>query len=248
MGPGSVPEVRMSSKVVRPPDDVRSAYEEFLGAFQMAGAKANLEVSVWRIPLDACFTRAGNCTTAAFETGLYLKGLPCHGRLAASERLDVVIKAEERFSTPSWLLRKSTVKLNYIVVSNCTPRLVQSLHYDFVEKGQKDHPFFHVHLTDGRIPEDDLRNAGFELQLPEQPSECWVTTRIPTPDMTFASVLYCVVADHLGAGHFKEFAKRVDSIQGRLPHAGFDALKESLRKSPKHFKSSHWFAHMPESR
>ena len=182
-------------------------------------------------------------TTAVFKSCLYLKGWRCR-RLAKNRRLDIVIKAVETFTIPEWLLKKSTVSVNYIVVCHSTAKLAQSLHYDFTDTGQKDHPFFHVHLTDGRIPEGDLRNAGFELQLPEQPSECWVTTRIPTPDMTLASVLYCVVADHLGAGHFKEFARKVESIQGRLPHPGFDALKRSLRTSSKHLKSSHWFAHM----
>jgi hypothetical protein len=158
--------------------------------------------------------------------------------------LDIVIKAVETFETPKWVLTKSTVSVNYIVVKDSTAKLAQSLHYDFIATGQKDHPFFHAHLTDGRIPEDDLRDAGFELQLPEQPSDCWVTTKIPTPDMTLASVLYCVVADHLGAGHFKQFAQKVEAIQGRLPHPGFDAIRKSLQTSSKHFKSSHWFAHM----
>jgi hypothetical protein len=233
----------MSSKVVTPPNHVRSAYEEFLEAFRMAGEKANLDVRVPPIPLRACFTRAGDSTTAAFKTCLYLKGLPCR-HLTAGKRLDVVIKAEETFKTPSWLLKKSTVMLNYIVVSNSTPKLVQSLHYDFIEKGQKDHPLFHVHLFDGRIHEEDLRSTGFELELPEQPNQCWVTTRIPTPDMTLASVLYCLVADHLGAGHFKEFADKVAPIQSRLPHPDFGALRKSLQESSEHFKSSHWYAHM----
>jgi hypothetical protein len=237
----------MSSKVVTPPYSVTSAYEDFIEAFRIAGQNANLEVPAPATPLHDSFTRSGNPETAVFKTCLYLKGLPCR-RLGSGRRLDIVIKAVETFKVPKWLLTKSTVSVNYIVVSDPTAKLAQSLHYDFIDTGQKDHPFFHVHLTDGRIREDDLRNAGFRLNLLEQPNECWVTTRIPTPDMTFASVLYCVVADHLGAGHFKEFAKKVDSIQGRLPHPEFDALKRSLRTSSKHFKSSHWFAHMLERR
>ena len=96
------------------------------------------------------------------------------------------------------------------------------------------------------IPEDELRSTGFDLQLKlqEPSSECWVTTRIPTSDMTLASVLYCLVADHLGAAFFGQFAERVHSIQERLPPPGFDALKDSIQKSLAHFKSSHWFAHM----
>jgi hypothetical protein len=124
-------------------------------------------------------------------------------------------------------------------------QLVQSLHYDFVDGGQANHPFFHVQLTDESMPEGDLRSVGFELQLDvsEEPSQCWVDTRIPTPDMTLASVLYCLVADHL-AEIFSQFAESVDAVQDRLPTLRFEALTKSLQKSSLHFKSSHWFAHM----
>jgi len=123
---------------------------------------------------------------------------------------------------------------------------VQSLHYDFVEEGPVDHPYFHVQLTDEVIPADDLRSTHFELELPGQheSNDCWVTTRIPTPDMTLASVIYCLVADHLAAENFAQFAETVQSIQNRLPAPSFESIKKSLEKSSIHFKSSHWFAHM----
>ena len=160
--------------------------------------------------------------------------------------MDIVVKALETFNKPSWLLTKSSVYLNYFVVSDSAADLVQSMHYDFVDGGQADHPFFHLQLTDELIPESDLRSTGFDLEirLLKQPNECWVTTRIPTPDMTLASVLYCVVADHLGAVSFKQFAENVHSIQDRLPPPSFEALKKSLQKTSVHFKSCHWFAHM----
>jgi hypothetical protein len=221
------------------------AYEDFIEAFSSSVAAANLEVVFPTRPLKSCFTELGNGTSAAFEICLYLKGWPCR-RLTRSKRLDIVVKAQETFSRPSWLLIKSSVYLNYFVVSNSIADLVQALHYDFVGGGQADHPFFHLQLSDEQIPENDLRSTGFDLQLkpPPQPNQCWVTTRIPTPDMTLASVLYCVVADHVGAGIFREFAEKVHSIQDRLPPASFDALKKSLARASAHFKSSHWFAHM----
>jgi len=237
----------MSSKVVTPPYSVTSAYEDFIEAFRIAGQNANLEVYAPDVPLRDCFTKSVDPTTAVFRSCLYLKGWHCWPR-KKDRSLDIVIKAVETFKIAGWLLTQSTVSLNYIVVSHSSAKLVQSLHYDFVDTGQEDHPFFHVHLTGELIPQDDLLNAGFELNLPEPPNECPVTTRIPTPDMTLTSVLYCIVADHLGAVHFKEFAEKVDPIQGRLPHPGFDALKRSLQTSSKHFKSSHWFAHMREPR
>lgn len=237
----------MSRKVISTPSKVRSAYESFLEAFSEIVQGANRNVSFPDAPVASCFTDSGRGTTVEFKRCLYLKDWPCR-KLPVSKRLDVAVMALEEITRDSWLLKRSTVYLNYFVVSNATALLVQSLHYDFVEGGQPHHPFFHVQLTHEPIPEADLRSTGFDLQLKlqEPSSECWVTTRIPTSDMTLVSVLYCLVADHLGAGFFGQFAERVHSIQERLPPPTFDVLKDSIQKSSAHFKSSHWFAHMRE--
>jgi hypothetical protein len=233
----------MSSQTVLPPNNVRSAYEEFLEAFRTAVETANLNLSHPSRPLRSSFVEAGGSDRAAFLWSFYLRDWPCK-RLPRNKRLDVVVKAMETFTRPAWVLFKSTVYVNYFVVSDSVAKLVQSLHYDFVEGGQNDHPFFHVQLTDELIPEEDLRSAGFELSVPASANECWVTTRIPTPDMTLASVIYCLVADHLGAINFTQFAQNVESIQNRIPAPSFETIKQSLNESTAHFKSSHWFAHM----
>jgi hypothetical protein len=247
MSPGWVGEADVSSQVVRTPSEVWSAYENLLEAFRGAAEAANLQVKFPERPVASCFTESGKGTTVAFKRSLYVKGCPC-GKLSRGERLDIVIMALEDIAKGSWLLKKSTVYLNYFAVSNSEAHLVQALHYDFEEGGQPGHPFFHVQLTDEPIAEGDLRSTGFdlELKLQEQSKQCCVTTRIPTPDMTLASVLYCLVADHLKGGIFSEFAERVHSIQNRLPGPCFDALKKSLQEPLVHFKSSHWFAHMRE--
>jgi hypothetical protein len=232
------------SNQVTAPYKVSSAYEEFIEAFRTAVEGANQELLVPVRPLRSCFEASGAGSGVSFKTCLYLRGWPCR-RLARGKRLDIAVKAMETLTRPAWSLTKSTVYLNYFVVSGSSATLVQSLHYDFLDGGQTDHPFFHVQISDEAIPEDDLLSAGFDLKLePSEPNECWVTTRIPTPEMTLASVLFCLVADHLGAGSFRQFAENVLSIQDRLPTPGFEALMKSLRESPVHFKSSHWFAHM----
>ncbi len=235
----------MSNQGILPPNKVGSAYESLLEAFRAAVEDANLSLSLPPRPVRNCFIQTGDATTAAFKESLYLKGWPCR-KLSGTKRLDVVINALETFARPSWLLMKSTVYLNYFVVSNSIADLVQALHYDFVEGGQACHPFFHVQLSDEPIPEEDLRSTGFDLEVrsPARPNQCWVTTRIPTPDMTLASVLYSLVADHLEEDTFSQFAKNVHSIQERLPSPSFDPLRKSLEQSMAHFKSSHWFAHM----
>lgn len=230
---------------ITPPHKLRSAYESFLEAFSAAAARANQKVRFPDRPIGSCFSQQGN-REAVFDRCLYLEGWPCR-RLGTSKRLDIAVKALETFvraTTHDWLLMKSTVYLNYFVVSNSKAKLVQSLHYDYEAGGQRDHPLFHVQLDLELIPEHDLRNTGFdeELNMPEQPHECWVTTRIPTPEMTFPSVLYCLVADHLGAGIFKEFSNTVTAMmENRLPRPNFDIIKRSLEESPMHFKSAHWF-------
>ena len=107
---------------------------------------------------------------------------------------------------------------------------MQSLRFDFDEKGQLDHAFFHVHLSDELIAEGERLSAHFEVpvQNPTQPNECWVTTRIPTPDMTLTSVLFCLAGDHLRTDIFGQFVERVDPIQARLPPLRFEALKNSV--------------------
>lgn len=233
----------MASKTVLPPNRIRSAYEDFLEAFRTAVEAANLNIANQSRPLKSSFIVAGSNDRAAFTWSFYLKDWPCK-RLPKNKHLDIVVKAMETFKRPSWVLVKSTVYVNYFVTSNAGARLAQSLHYDFVEGGQQDHPFFHVQLTDELIPPEDLRSAGFQVSIPALENECYVTTRIPTPDMTLASVIYCLMADHLGAGGFAQFAAKVESIQNRIPAPNFERIKKSLERFDAHFKSSHWFSHM----
>jgi len=224
---------------------VVGAYDRVLEAFRQAVEEANWQVLFPDKPLQSCFAESGTPTNVAFKRSLYLKDWPCRN-LPKGKRVDIAIMALEEIKRGSWSLTRSTVYLNYFTVSKSTAVLFRSLHYDFVEGGQDDHPYFHVQLSDESIPQQDLRDAGFDLQLrlPEYAIQRWVVTRIPTPEMTLASVLYCLMADHWGAKIFGKFAGDVHRIQDDLPTLPFDPLKRSLQKSLAHFKSSHWFAHM----
>ncbi len=234
----------MSGKTVVPPYHVTNAYESFLEEFRKAVEGRNGQVLPLFVPLGSCFRESTHSGSVDFSICLYLKGCPCK-RVPHGKRLDVVIKALETLDKSSWFLMRSTVYLNYFVAADSMGKLVQSLHYDFVDGGQANHAFFHAQLNDKSIPEGDLRSIGFELQLdvPDQSVQTCADTRVPTPDMTLASVLYCLAADHL-AEIFSQFAESVNAVQDRLPPVRFEALKNSLSKSSGHFKSSHWFAHM----
>jgi hypothetical protein len=229
-----------------PPNSVGSAYENFLAAFQKAAEESNRQMKSSDRPVRSRFSRVG-INNATFEHCIYLERWPCR-RLGADKRLDIAIKALEEFATtPDWLLIKSTVYINYLLVTDLKADLAQALHYDFDANANPiyPHPLFHMQLTWDFIPEEELRNANaaFNLELnPPASNSCWVTTRIPTPDMTFPSVLYCLVADHLEPPIFKDFASKVHPIlKEKLPPPSFEAIKRSLVESPGHFKSSHWF-------
>lgn len=229
--------------VLTVPYDVVSAYESFVEEFRKAVEGADGQVLL-AVPLKSCFVRAER-DNVNFDFYLYLKGCPC-SKLPSRKRLDVLIRAKETLERKSWSLTRSTVYLNYLVLSNAKLRAIRCLHFDFDEMAQSGHPFFHVQLVDSLIPHD-LRTFGLDHtpRPPHQSNHEWIPSRIPTPDMTLASVLYCLAADHLGDERFAQFEERVRTIQDRLPVLRFDALKQSLGASKhlKHFKSSHWYAH-----
>jgi len=235
----------MAGEELTAPYRVASAYESLISEFQRAVEGAGKSLNRLSRPILNGFTQGGDAASAQFAECLYLKNWPCR-KLSSQKRLDVVVKVMETLARSDWSLTKSTVYVNYFVVTGGEAELVQSLHYDFVHEGQPDHPYFHVQLSGEMIPEEDLRSVGFveNFKANQLPNHCWVTSRIPTPDMTMASVLYCLVASHCGEGVFREFAKEILSVQERLPTPQFEAMKRSLRKSMTHFKSSHWFAHM----
>lgn len=236
----------MAGEKLNAPYSVGNAYESLINRFQ--GAVEDAGRTFYRLarPILSGFTEGGDAESAEFSECLYLKNWPCR-KLPSDKRLDVVVKAVETLARSDWSLKKSTVYVNYFVVAQGKAELVQALHYDFVHDGQPDHPFFHVQLSDEMIAAEELRSVGFEEELKPNNllNHCWVTSRIPTSDMTMASVLYCLLAGHCGEGVFREFAQEILSVQDRLPIPQFDALKKSLQKSA-HFKSSHWFAHMGE--
>jgi hypothetical protein len=235
----------MNGKVVGTPNQIRGAYQDFLHFFQIAIEDNNGFMFTPDPPLASWFLDSGT-GTVLFKGCFYLKNLQSR-RLKGGQRLDLVgVGLEELERNDPWRVKKSTVYLNYFTVTGDEARLAQSLHFDFDDKAQGGHPFFHLQLTDELIPDADRQSARFNLQVhasPEQQNECSVTTRIPTPDMTLTSVLYCLAADHLRADTFQKFAEQVEPIQNRLPVLRFEALKASVAKSPAHFKSCHWFAH-----
>lgn len=217
-----------------------NAYERLIESFSAAVEGAGGRLRVPDVPLRSCFTPQGTASVE-FKRCLYLRDCPCKKK-SSGQRMDIAISVCEEITPSCWSLDRSTVYVNYFFVKGTEATLVQALHYDFFPGGQAGHPFFHAHLTAELICLAEFHDLGVELQ--QDVAEVPIITRIPTSDMTLASVLYCLAADHLEPTIFAKFAKDVQAIENKLPTLRFDALKESLEGNRDHFKSSHWFAHM----
>ncbi|HXN47734.1 MAG TPA: hypothetical protein VN893_13900 [Bryobacteraceae bacterium] len=226
------------------PYDRVNAYERLLNSFATAVEEAGGEVRVPDVPLSNCFTSRGSAGVE-FKRCLYLRDCPCR-RKPTGVRMDIAVSVLEEITPDIWSLDRSTVYINYFLVADRKAHLAQALHYDFVREGQEQHPFFHAHLTAQLVCLSEFHDTDLGVDRREGAPETPIGARIPTSDMTIASVLYCLAADHLEPAIFEKFAKEVRAIEDRLPMLRFDALKASLEGNRDHFKSSHWFAHTLE--
>lgn len=232
----------MSPAMGKPPYAVTQAYSDLVEAFRLVAENCNAEVVFPRPPVEACFHPAHD--ECEFRWSVWLKSWP-HRHLPGSARLDIALRVLERLrrtSAGSWEVAKSTVYATYLRVENDRGRVIQTVHYDFLADGQECHPMFHAQLT-GECADMADMEAWIPVDGPEADRLSKVVMRIPTSDMSLASVLYCLVADHLGGSSFREFQGKAHNIQERLPQLGYGALREGIIRS-QHFKSSHWFAHM----
>jgi hypothetical protein len=224
------------------PYDRVNVYERLLNSFASAVEEAGGEVRVPDVPLNNCFTSRGSAGVE-FKRCLYLRDCPCK-RKPGGVRMDIAVSVLEMITPGTWSLDRSTVYINYFLVTDRKARLAQALHYDFVREGQEHHPFFHAHVTAQLVCLSEFRDTDLGVDRREDTPETPIETRIPTSDMTIASVLYCLAADHLKPTIFEKFAKDVQAIEDKLPMLRFDSLRESLEEHRDHFRSSHWFAHM----
>ncbi|HUX66227.1 MAG TPA: hypothetical protein VMV31_01925 [Terriglobales bacterium] len=229
-----------------PPPKILTAYDALLSKFEDVAIQSNLTVCQGDLPLASSFERTGQ-HEFKFSRSIHLKGLKPKQR-PRGQTLSVILWAQERFSSPEkspndWALVESNVRLNFFVEAKGQSRLVQALHYDFPKECPAAHPLFHVQLTDELLPPEVLDTLKVTATVKEGRSgpPAWVGMRIPTPDMTLSSVLYCAVASYLKDEIFAKFAEDYELLKNRLLHPRFDPITDSLRDSPSHFKSSHWF-------
>jgi hypothetical protein len=163
------------------------------------------------------------------------------------EHVTIVIHAKESLINGGQTLEKSVVKVSYFEPQNDAARWLHTVHFDF-EPQLRCHPTFHAQLTrEIVVPSaEDRRELNCRVNFEAHPGRCFERARIPTSDMTLASVLLCVVADHIREELFAPFKARVLEIQREMPMPNYDpSMKASLRNDVDRLGSSHWFAHVP---
>ncbi|HMG11728.1 MAG TPA: hypothetical protein VK571_01000, partial [Gemmatimonadaceae bacterium] len=161
---------------------------------------------------------------------------------SGKERINILVQAREKIRREDQLLLTSVVAVNYFEVPS--GQLLQAFHFDY-DPDQADHPLFHMQVTNRCIELPPGYVEQLEINIPPEPAARVLRcARIPTCDMTFASVLLCLTADHVGGTIFAEFLERICELQQEMPQPDIGKLSDSLGAALTNVRSSHWFRHL----
>jgi hypothetical protein len=222
-----------------------SVYERLLEAIDDAAAKANAGAVRRRQSRVSNFKRQGSVV----EFGCYVIFENWKWRASHThERVTIVLHAQEELAANCTALNRSTVRVSYFDARDDGVRPLHTVHFDFGPQ-QICHPTFHAQLTADPIipPDDEAEELKCEVHFTPtfDKGRCFQNARIPTCDMTLASVLLCLAADHLGVEFFREFKANVIEIQKSMPVPSYDEeMRKSLGGDLRRLSSSHWFAHL----
>ena len=216
-----------------------SAYESLVGHFMDVADRSACGFVHLAKPIPACFrgTENGN---VSFESCL------CLHDWGQREQVNILIRAQEEISRSSPpVLVKSTVHVSYFSPDRDNPTHLQSMHFDY-DGEQESHPVFHVQSCPEMIQPSPRDAEVLEFDIPNdvQNASCFKYARIPTPDMTFSSVLLCLAADHMRPEFFLDFMESVRDVHARMPLPAFASLQSSIAKERGHLRSFHWYSHM----
>jgi hypothetical protein len=224
------------------PYKVTGKYEILINALSEAGASADCGDVALAKPVLSCF-RSDDSGEVFFDCTLYLKKWRWKG-VSTKERINILIHAKERIRRADQVLLSSTVCVNYFTASDDQPKLLQAFHYDY-DPGQADHPLFHLQVTNRSIALSSAESEQLDMQMPAAVSPAVLRcARVPTCDMTLASVLLCLAADHVGGALFAEFLAKICEFQKEMPQPNIDKLGQSLGTPVQNVRSSHWFRHV----
>jgi len=221
---------------------ITGAYETLVENFRTAADKAACGYVKLAKPIPSCFKRERN-GTVTFDGCLHLQDW------GKKPQVNILVRAQETILPGGALpiLKSSTVHVSYFKIEHDTAALLHSIHFDF--GGEQDrHPLFHAQMCPETIELSPNDAYALEFTFPQDFAKaiCFKFARIPTPDMTFSSVLLCLAADHMRTEFFREFMESVRDVHEKMPLPAFENLKKSIAKEPGHLRSFHWFAHMEE--
>jgi hypothetical protein len=226
------------------PYDVTVKYELLIAALSEVGTSADCGDVVQAKPILSCFkANQNNAAEVLFDCTLLLKSWRWKG-VSKKERINVLIHARERILSENHTLLSSSVGVNYLTGPSDAPKLLQAFHYDYATD-QADHPLFHMQVTNRLITLSETDRNQLEINVPaEVPPAVLRCARVPTCDMTLASVLVCLAADHVGGQLFSEFLEKIYEYQKRMPQPNIQKLVESFSAPIQDVRSSHWFRHL----
>jgi len=224
------------------PYKVTVKYELLIAALSEVGTRADCGEVALAKPIHSCFC-SDDSGVVFFDCTLYLKSWRWKG-VSKRERVDILIHARERIRQADHVLLSSAVCVNYFTTSGAQAELLQAFHYDY-DPHQRDHPLFHMQVTNRCIALSAADSERLEIHLPvAAPPAVLRCARVPTCDMTLASVLLCLAADHVGGGFFAECVGKICELQKEMPQPNIATLRQSLGSPVKDVRSSHWFRHM----
>jgi hypothetical protein len=158
-----------------------------------------------------------------------------------SERVHILLQSSETYSRRNDRMSQSNVRVLYLRVSGTTAQSLLALHYDFVSPIQSAHPVFHAQFGTGEFPSKDLEDVGFRATIEPPPvGTLYSSVRIPTPCMSFGSVLLGLAADHLEAPVFGKILKLVRTSKLSTWNAACESLENSLHDG-NYLPSHHWY-------
>jgi hypothetical protein len=223
------------------PYSTGAKYDALVDTLQEIAEQADCGTVLWTKPLSGRFH--ANSGKAVLDAYLHLRRWKWRGS-SSKRRLNILLHVRETVQCSDKVLLASNVHVDHYFVEEDSAKLLQSVHFDF--GGQQDcHPVFHVQICADPIQLDQktAEELEFEFRIEADHVSCSRDTRIPTCDMTIASVLLCLAADHFAKPFFCQFRDKAVELQPQLPQPTFLILRESLAANLQHLSSSHWFAH-----
>lgn len=221
---------------------VKGLYDTFIGKIEDSANNSNGGIVKYSQPLSGSFRNVPG-GKAEFESYIHLKGWRV--RSTSNKRMSVLIHVQETIQCSDQSLVRSTVRVSYFDIDGDNATLLQSIHFDYGAL-QDCHPTFHAQVTNEPITltEDQALELDFVYAVSDGNQSWFNNAHIPTSDMTFASVLLCLAADHIPVNFFRPVLEFFRSSCEAFPKPTFTALRTSLADHPNHLRSLHWFSHM----